>query len=516
MDDQLAEVSTAQPPGAQAPTGLTGHVARGFASTVVSTIIVKAVQFVAHIVLAYYLTETDFGLAAIAVSAAVFPSQIKELGITQLLLRHPKRFESWSGDAAWLTTVLGLLSGLTTVLMIPVVAWATDSPGVGGPLLLLALSAVVTAPATVSYVKLSIDLRFVFIARLNTAMAVASSVLSVLIAMQGFGPYAMVMPVVVVNALRMVLGLWLAPVRWTLLPRWSRCQVMLGDGWKMMLSLFFFQVVWQCDNLILGVFHTEQQVGIYFFAFYLSAQTLSMLSNNLASVLLPILGRMSGNQQRQNQGLIQACRYLCAIGLPLCFIQAAVGGPLLRVVWQDRWVSAIPAFQALSIGWAFRLIGLPSVSLLQAQGRLNAYLYFAIASAFSFVIVITIAAHVGAATTVAVAAALFYATMETGIAVIALGKTGVGPGGGPLSLSQGLRIVQSITRVPLLSAILGGTISYVLGEWTMRHYGPLPALVLGTAGGLIVSSSVLYILMPNLIRELVALVTGLVTRRGNR
>ena len=91
MEGQFVDASSGGAPESIASAGLGGHVARGFASTTISAVLVKGVTFVGQIILAWYLTKRDFGLAATALGASVFPAQIKEFGITQLLQRHPRR-----------------------------------------------------------------------------------------------------------------------------------------------------------------------------------------------------------------------------------------------------------------------------------------------------------------------------------------------------------------------------------------------------------------------------------------
>src|SRR4029079_16210564 len=42
---------------------------------------------------------------------------------------------------------------------------------------------------------------------------------------------------------------------------------------------------------------------------------------------------------------------------------------LVRLLFGHKWDAAIPVLQVLSLGMAFRLMGFPATSLIQAQGR---------------------------------------------------------------------------------------------------------------------------------------------------
>src|SRR5947209_5773858 len=264
MVEPIAEESTDSVPVATVPHRTFGHsAAKGFASTLASTLIVKGVSFAGQIVIAAHLSKHEMGLAATALAASTFPAQIKEFGILQLLLRHPRRYDEWSVDAASLSTVLGVLAAVATIVSVPLVARVTHSPGVVGPLLLLSLNNLIVGPTLVPFAKFSIDLRFILVARLNTALTIITTCVSIGLALRGFGPYALVLPLLLGSIIRSVTTFWLAPIRMTRWPAWSRWRVMLGDGWRMSLGLMFFHVVWQCDYLILGMRRSQEQVGIY-------------------------------------------------------------------------------------------------------------------------------------------------------------------------------------------------------------------------------------------------------------
>ena len=270
--------------------------------------------------------------------------------------------------------MLGIVGGVLMALLTPLVAWRTHSPEVVGPLMLLAVNSCISGIPVVPLVKLSIDLRFTMVARLNTITAILATTTSMVLAIRGFGPYALVFPVLLTSIVMSIVTVRAAHLRRRIWPSWTRCAVVLGSGWRIALSVVLFQIVWQCDYLILGMRRSQEEVGIYFFAFQLSAQTLVILTQNLAGVLLPILGHLSGDSTRQIDGFVRAARFLCAVGIPFCFLQAAVASPFLRLIWHEKYVDAIPAFQALSVGSAFRLLGVTGANLLLAQGRFNSYL----------------------------------------------------------------------------------------------------------------------------------------------
>lgn len=510
MEGQVAEVSTPEP-AAPGPVGYADRAARGLASTIVSSLMIKAVLFAGQIVIGWYLTKSQLGVAATAIAASIFPGLIKEIGIQAMLQRYPRRYAVWSADAAWMANVLALAAGLLTLASAPLVAYLADSQTAKGLMAVLALSTLLSGPSLVPFTKLAIDLRFVLMARMNTAFTVISTIASIILAIGGAGPYAVVLPVLLGSISRMIVGAWLVPMKWESRPAWTRCRVMLADGWKMMLSLFFFQIIWQCDYLILGVFHSQEQVGIYYLAFSLSTQALTLLSQNLGGVLLPVLGHMSGESARQTEGYVRAIRYLCVLGIPLCFAQAAVAEPLLKLIWRDKWIDAIPALQALSIGSAFRLLSFPSASLLMAQGRMTTYLVNAAISSMAFLLVVTFAAQVGQATSVAIAVAMFYVITEACIAAVAMS----GPKQGGRSFIGGLQVILGVLVAPVVAGIVGGVVGYFTAGYILPRLGPFAATLAGGSLAVITSGAAILVLAPDVVRGLLTLSRSVVSGTSN-
>jgi hypothetical protein len=141
----------------------------------------------------------------------------------------------------------------------------------------------------------------------------------------------------------------------------------------LLLAGFFIMLTWQGDYIVLGVLHDAKTVGIYFFAFNLSIQTMQVFTSNLTGVLFPALSRLQKDPAYQTRAFLQATRLLALVGVPLCLLQAALAGPAVSMLFNSWWYPAIRVLQLLSIGMAVRLVASPGGSLLQAQGRFGVY-----------------------------------------------------------------------------------------------------------------------------------------------
>ena len=156
---------------------------------------------------------------------------------------------------------------------------------------------------------------------------------------------------------------------------------MLGSSTTVFVTRTVIEIVNQGDYIVLGVIASKSAVGLYFFAFRFSVQPIRMLFGNFINVLLPVLADPIDQPQRQIDAIIRACRLLSCLVVPFCFLQAALAGPGLQLLFGHRWQDAIPLVQLLSIGLPFDAVSWITGSLLSARREFSRALRFAAVSA---------------------------------------------------------------------------------------------------------------------------------------
>jgi PST family polysaccharide transporter len=198
-------------------------------------------------------------------------------------------------------------------------------------------------------------------------------------------------------------------------------------------------------------------VGVYYFAFNLSLQTAMLLALNLDAVLMPVLSKLKDDVPRQRDAFLSAARAVALVGVPVCFLQAAVAGPAIRLVFDPKWYGAVHVLQVLSVGMALRVVTHPAQTLMRAQGRFATLTWLNAIGAIAFVAVTAVAAagasDATAAAWVALAVAGFFAVEGPGYALAA-----IRPAGGTW------RDVTGIYAVPLGLAAAAAAAGWLVGR----------------------------------------------------
>jgi PST family polysaccharide transporter len=250
--------------------------------------------------------------------------------------------------------------------------------------------------------------------------------LTIALAATGFGPFSLVLPRLI-NALLTVIACWwmaFPPLRLKL--QAHRWRFLISDGALAMGAYACDLAVIYGSYLILSISDGPTGVGLYYFAFNLSLQTIVLVTMSLGGVLFPALSKLGDEPFRQARAFLRAIRLLACIAVPACFLQAALADPGIRLLFHERWEASIPLVQILSMGMVLRAIARPAGSLMQAQGRFAAQFRVALASVGLFAVLGTIGAAQYGPLGVAVAVALHMLIIEPLNLYVALAGAGLG------------------------------------------------------------------------------------------
>ncbi len=360
------------------------RTAGGFIWLLAQTFSTKFVGIASQLVLAWLLVPEDFGLVGLTYTVTVLGNLLMRAGVQELLIQRP-HFRRWATPACWMALTSGFAAGVAMLLLGMVAVWFYDEPRLFGLIAILALGAPVQASLVVPNAHLFRQMRFQTLATINVGNATVRAALTIVFALYGFGPYSFVLPQPIAFA-GMSIAMWLCarpPVRLTLhIRRW---RYIIGDAVKTLGGDASYFVINMGDYIALGLFHAPAVVGQYFFAYNLSASTLVLLAINMRQAIFPTLSQLKNEPGRQTEAFLKAARVLAIVGVPACFLQAAVAGPALRLFFDDRWLPAIPLFTILSVGMAFSILHGPCVALVQAQGRFGMYL--AMTGGYAFTVI---------------------------------------------------------------------------------------------------------------------------------
>jgi len=382
--------------------------ASGIIWTAFQSISAKFLVFFAQLILARILVPEDFGVLGLANTIAAFFGVLSDIGVGQTLQQRHPRIHLWTTQAFCTGFFVAAVAGAAMAIYAPIAAQMFRNEKVSDLILVLALDLPLSTLWTLPLVKLQTQMRFTFTATYAIVETAAIQAATILLAWNGFGALSFVLPLPAASAVKAIVFWWFAPVQMR--------PFRLSKGWSHMFrrtsGLFgaslLAMAASQGDYMILGFLATAQVVGLYYFAFKLSSQPFMALSAAVSGVLRSALIPLREDRTRQTAFALKAAELLVLIAVPVCYLQAAITGPALTLLFGDKWFLAIQLAQILALGLSATPVSLAARALLLARGENSRLFKFQLVSTVFFFILVSAGAFSAEALGVAIGAAIYY------------------------------------------------------------------------------------------------------------
>ena len=463
--------------------------AKGFFWLMLQSLSGRAATFVSQIILAKLLLPEAFGQIGLAYTVTGLVSVFVGFGVDDILLQRLRALHLWVTPAFWSSLGLALIGAILMLMAAPAAARIYGNPGLIGLITVLAVSVPLSALSTVPTVKLRIALDFRFVAAYTASETIAVQIASIILAFAGFGAFSFVAPLPVVAAVKAIVFWRKAPARIRLRSRRWQFIYIFRSGLILLATRIIIETINQGDYVVLGLMATATSVGTYFFAFRLAAQPLRMLAGNFGTVLFPALTQLRSDPARQMRAALQASRILAYTVTPICFLQSALAGPVLHLMFGARWNSAIPLVQILSLGLPGDAIAWIAGALLVARREFWRDFFYLSLFAPPFFVSVLFGAHFGSSLGVAIAVSLYYAVIK--------------PMNSWLVFRAAMRLEDFLhiyIGPPLMAGLAIGA-AYESSKLLVNSDNLIGQIFTRAAVGLLIYSAMLYLLVPKILRE---------------
>jgi PST family polysaccharide transporter len=191
----------------------------------------------------------------------------------------------------------------------------------------------------------------------------------VVLAMLGFGAWALVAGQIAQALLRAVVLLRAAPPKLRPGPSWVCFRDLMGFGMGLSAARLGVILANQADNLVVGRWLGAVALGLYSRAYQLMSVPTSLLGDVFDKVLFPTMSRVQEDARRLTSAYLQGTAVVALVTLPAGVVAAVVAPELVTVAFGTKWEALVPPFQVLALGMMFRTSYRMSDSLSRATGK---------------------------------------------------------------------------------------------------------------------------------------------------
>jgi O-antigen/teichoic acid export membrane protein len=332
-----------------------------------ATGVLKAIVLV---VLTRLLSPADFGVVGAALVVITISLNFSQLGLGPALVQRPVLEPRHLSTAFLASTVFGFLVAAVIWLAAPLIAQFFRMDQLTAVVRWLALVFPVAGVATVPESLLQRDLRFRFLANRDVlAYGVGYGLVGVVLAVLGWGVWALVAAQLTQVVLRTGILLSTGPSLFTARPTWASFRELMGYGMGQSAARIGVILANQADNLVVGRWLGAVALGLYSRAFQLMSVPTGLLGDVFDKVLFPTMSRVQNDSRRLASAYLQGVAFLALVTLPVGVVAAVLAPELVEVVFGRRWLGLVPPFQVLALGMMFRTCYRMSDSLTRATGR---------------------------------------------------------------------------------------------------------------------------------------------------
>ena len=341
---------------------------------------VQGTRFVTVAVLARLLEPADYGAAAVAVILATFAPTVGDMGMGAALVQTDRATRTARSTAFWGSLAFGAsISALFVVFAAPVGRFL-DDPRIGTMVAAGALTFAIYSLGSTSHATFMRAMNFRTIELRFMLALVVASVVSIVAAASGLGPWALVLQQIVLIAI-FVTALW-----WR--PGWRPTFEFSGEVFRQ-LSGFAVQIAggrWArliellVMSLLIGKLVSVAGLGAWTFAMSTVILPLVVIAIPIAEVLFSAFSRLRGDRERTATLWLDSIGLQAAVITPLLVGLVVVARDLIPLVFGEQWRVSVTIVQILSIYVIIRSLQSLNSIVLDAAGRPHVTLWTQLAA----------------------------------------------------------------------------------------------------------------------------------------
>jgi O-antigen/teichoic acid export membrane protein len=340
----------------EAGGGLRRLAVRGAGVTVFAQGAVFAVQLIATVILARLLMPSDFGVVTMVTTFSLLLMSFGQNGYSEAIIQWEEMDHILASNLFWINLGAGLVLAIGFAAMGPLLAKFYGDPRVAHIVTFISLAIFVNGTSVVHLALLKRALQFSVTSSIDVLANIVSVVASILLALAGWGYWALVVAVIV-RPIAQSAGAW-----WQCRWRPGRPRRLEGTASIVRFALnvygrFSFNYTTRnTDNLLVGWRFGSASLGFYKKAYDLFLLPANQLLIPVSDVVLSTLSRLERGSAEYRRYFLNGLSILAFVGMGAGAVLTLVGKDLIRLLLGAKWDAAGQIFTFFGPGIGIMLI----------------------------------------------------------------------------------------------------------------------------------------------------------------
>jgi len=329
--------STGQCSSIEAGSGLRRAAVRGAGVTILASGASLFVQLGATVILARLLTPADFGLVTMVTTFSLLFCSFGLNGFTEAILQRPEVTSALASSMFWTTCGTGVFLTGTFIAIGPLLARLYHDSLVTRVATGMSLTILISSWGWIHLALLGRAMQFRTVSAINVSARLISVISSIVLALLGWGYWALVVGQIVVSIVTVMGAWWMC--RWIPSPP-NRVEG-AGSVVKFALNVYSHYalnyVTRNADNLLVGWRFSAQALGFYKKAYDLFVLPESQLTAPISAVVVTTLSRLNDDQRQYQRYFLSGISVLAFLGMGIGVDITLVGRDVIRFLLGPAW-----------------------------------------------------------------------------------------------------------------------------------------------------------------------------------
>jgi O-antigen/teichoic acid export membrane protein len=354
------------------------QVTTGVKWTTVATTVLAVVAVLKISVLARFLEKSDFGLMALVTFVMGFMNLFNDMGLTSAILHKQEVTKSQYASLYWFNLCFSGVIYLLLLGVTPLVASFYKEQELTLLIPLVGLNLLISGIGNMFKTMEQKNLLFKQIALIDIGCAAVSLLLAIYLAVNNYGVYALVYPLILQVLLNNLLYLGLGVKKYGLQLHFKLSET------KPFLKIGIYQVGGQVVNyfnrdldvLIIGKLFSTDVLGGYSLAKQLVSRPMQVLNPIISKVASPTLARFQNDIVALKSNYLKLINIIATINVPAYLLVIIFAPWIVQILYGVGYENIVILVRILSVYMLVRAVSSPVGSLVIATGRTDLEFYW--------------------------------------------------------------------------------------------------------------------------------------------
>lgn len=328
----------------------------------------QIIALVVTIVLARILVPEEYGIIAILMVFINLANVIVDGGLNTALIQKKA---SDSTDFSTIFVFSIILAGIlyfALYVSAPSIARFYNNEQLEGVLRVLSI---VIFPTSFNAIQRAYISKYMLFSKLfysSLGATVISGVVGILMALKGFGVWALVGQQIVAQFANVIIMWFTIEWRPQIIFSYNRFKGLFNYGWKIFMTNFIIAIYEDIRSLIIGKVYQPASLAYFDRGKQFPNLIMSNINTSLQTVLLPAFADVQEDRARVKQMMKRSVELTNFFVFPLLVLLMAAAKPFVLLVLTEKWIDAVPFIQIFCIAYLMMPIQNSNMSAVRALG----------------------------------------------------------------------------------------------------------------------------------------------------